>query len=154
MTSTLLPSSAPKTSAGWRSAAPPLAIALAGLCAYQNCFQGAFVFDDFPTIVNNPAIRHLWRWGKPASAEAIAQFQEAVRLKPAYAGAHNNLGNLLARSGRPVEALAQFNEALRLNPDLAGARTNLGIALAQSGHLAEAAPHFAEAVRLEPAHLA
>ena len=32
--------------------------------------------------------------------EAIGQFQEAIRLKPDYADAHNNLGNALSRKGQ------------------------------------------------------
>ena len=43
--------------------AVPLAaglIVLATLAAYANSFQGVFVFDDQPSIVDNPTIRHLW----------------------------------------------------------------------------------------------
>jgi tetratricopeptide (TPR) repeat protein len=43
--------------------AVPLAaavIALATLAAYANSFQGVFVFDDEPSILSNPTIRHLW----------------------------------------------------------------------------------------------
>ena len=32
----------------------------AGVLAYSNSFAGAFVLDDFPSIVNNPSIRSLW----------------------------------------------------------------------------------------------
>jgi tetratricopeptide (TPR) repeat protein len=35
-------------------------IALATLAAYANSFQGVFVFDDEPSIQENPTIRHLW----------------------------------------------------------------------------------------------
>ncbi len=40
-----------------------LAVALlvgAGLLAYANSFRGPFVFDDVPSIVDNPTIRQLW----------------------------------------------------------------------------------------------
>ena len=63
--------------------------------------------------------------------EAIRQFQEALRLKPDYAEAHNNLGIALARKGQIDEAISQFQEALRLKPDYAEAHYNLGIALAR-----------------------
>ena len=36
------------------------AIAMVTLAAYLNTFQGEFIFDDGPAIVNNPTIRHLW----------------------------------------------------------------------------------------------
>jgi Flp pilus assembly protein TadD len=61
--------------------------------------------------------------------EAIPQFQEAIRLKPDYAEAYNNLGTALAAKGRLEEAIGRFQEAVRLKPDYAEARNNLGLAL-------------------------
>jgi protein O-mannosyl-transferase len=37
-----------------------LLIVIAGLCVYHNSFQGPFIFDDIPSISNNPYIRSLW----------------------------------------------------------------------------------------------
>jgi protein O-mannosyl-transferase len=37
-----------------------LALVLATLAAWSTTFSGAFVFDDFSAIVENPTIRHLW----------------------------------------------------------------------------------------------
>jgi protein O-mannosyl-transferase len=37
-----------------------LLIVIAGLWVYHNSFQGPFIFDDIPSISNNPYIRHLW----------------------------------------------------------------------------------------------
>jgi tetratricopeptide (TPR) repeat protein len=51
----------------------PVLLIVAGLTAYWNSFDGAFVFDDDYRIVDNPQIRRLWP-----------------------------LGDLLARSARPV----------------------------------------------------
>jgi len=31
-----------------------------GVWAYHNSFQGPFIFDDVPSILDNPHIRHLW----------------------------------------------------------------------------------------------
>src|SRR6188474_2955503 len=41
---------------------PVLGVCLvaAGVWAYANSFDGVFVFDDIPGIVNNPSIRSLW----------------------------------------------------------------------------------------------
>jgi len=36
------------------------AIAVAAVAAYHNSLSGQFAFDDVPTIVDNPTIRHLW----------------------------------------------------------------------------------------------
>jgi tetratricopeptide (TPR) repeat protein len=35
------------------------AIAFAALAVYRNSFSGPFIFDDLPSIVDNPTIRHL-----------------------------------------------------------------------------------------------
>jgi Flp pilus assembly protein TadD len=62
--------------------------------------------------------------------EAISQFQEAIRLRPDNANAHNNLGVALYRKGRTGEAIRHFEEAVRLKPDYADARKNLDVVLA------------------------
>ena len=49
--------------------------------------------------------------------EAIAEYREAIRLKPDFAEAHNNLGNALQAKGKLDEAIAEYREAIRLKPD-------------------------------------
>jgi len=83
--------------------------------------------------------------------EAVAQYREALRLKPNFSKAHNNLGNALYSLGRTGEAIAQYEEALRLTPDLAEAHYNLGRALLMiPGRLNEAIAQYGEAIRLKP----
>ncbi len=41
----------------------PLALVVAAAVAYANTFAAPFVFDDIPTIVENPALRQLWPLG-------------------------------------------------------------------------------------------
>ncbi len=60
--------------------------------------------------------------------EALASFQEALRLDPDNADAHANLGNVFLVQGRIAEAIAQYEEALRLRPNDATLRANLDIA--------------------------
>ena len=38
----------------------PLLVVAAGLLAYHNSFTDPFIFDDIPSIQENPTIRHLW----------------------------------------------------------------------------------------------
>jgi tetratricopeptide (TPR) repeat protein len=54
--------------------------------------------------------------------EAIAQYSQALRLKPDFPLAHLNLGLALASQGRIDEAIAQYSEALRIKPDFPQAR--------------------------------
>src|SRR6516225_9524262 len=57
---------------------------------------------------------------------AIDYLNAALRLKPDFAGAHNNLGNVLREQGQLAEAVASLQQALRLRPDFAEAHFNLG----------------------------
>jgi tetratricopeptide (TPR) repeat protein len=82
--------------------------------------------------------------------EALYQYQEAVRLTPGYADAHNSLGNILGMKGQDDEAISQYREAVRLNPDHALAQHNLGMALARKGQLDEAISQYQAAIRLKP----
>jgi len=56
---------------------------------------------------------------------AIAEWREAVRLKPDYAEAHNNLGVALKGTGDFKEANTEYREALRLKPLYPEAHNNL-----------------------------
>ena len=49
----------------------------------------------------------------------MGQYQEALRLKPDFAEAHNNLGNALRDQGQLAAAVAHYQEALCLKPDYA-----------------------------------
>ena len=53
-----------------------------------------------------------------------------MELQPDFFEARNNLGILLARSGRLDEAIEQFRKALEIDPGSAEVRKNLDIALA------------------------
>ena len=63
------------------------------------------------------------------SAEVAAEFREAVRLRPDFAEAHNNLGLVLTQTDDDEPAIAAFREAIRIRPDYADAHANLGAAL-------------------------
>ncbi|MCK9390511.1 MAG: tetratricopeptide repeat protein, partial [Syntrophales bacterium] len=46
--------------------------------------------------------------------EAIRHFEEAIRLKPDYAGAYTNMGNVLTNLGKTDDAIRYLQEAIRL----------------------------------------
>jgi Tfp pilus assembly protein PilF len=84
------------------------------------------------------------------TAEAIAHYEQALKLKPDYAEAHNNLGMAFISQGRTVAAIVQYEQALRLRPDYPKAHNNLGNALASQGRLAEAVAHYERVLKLKP----
>lgn len=77
-------------------------------------------------------------------------YRSAIARNPAAWVAHNNLGLLLAETGRSTEAAGEYNEALRLKPDYPKAHFNLGLVLREVGRAKEATVHLREAVRLQP----
>ena len=90
----------------------------------------------------------LGRKGAPGD-DVLAAFRAAIRIRPDYAEAHNNLGLVLIQSGKDEEGIAALREAVRLAPAYAEARTNLGAALTSTD--AEAGiKELEEALRLAP----
>ena len=73
-----------------------------------------------------------------AFAWAISENRRAISLRPDYAEAHSNRGNVLKDLGRLDEAMASYDRAIRLKPDYAEAHSSRGNALARFGHLDEA----------------
>jgi len=49
----------------------------------------------------------------------------AIKLKPDYADAHNNLGGALFHAKMTEEAIDYFKEAIRIRPGFAAAQKNL-----------------------------
>ena len=58
-------------------------------------------------------------------ADAMRHLEEALRLRPDYAKAHNNLAVLYARQGRLDAARQHWERALQLDPHYDDARRNL-----------------------------
>jgi len=84
------------------------------------------------------------------TAEGIAAYEAAFRLRPDYAEAHTDLGDILSKAGRTEEAFQHLATALRLKPDSAEAHLNLGTALDRIGRTAEAISQYELALRLKP----
>jgi protein O-mannosyl-transferase len=84
------------------------------------------------------------------TTEAIAQYQQALKLNANSSAAHHNLGVVLQEHGRTQEAAAEFRIALQLQPDYESAEYNLANRLADAGQLDEAIAHYQAALRLDP----
>lgn len=85
-----------------------------------------------------------------AQAEAVQQFEQAVRLRPQDATANNALGASLLVAGRFADAIPYLSAALKAQPDNFDAQYNLANALASQDKFLEAIEHYRAAVRLHP----
>jgi tetratricopeptide (TPR) repeat protein len=117
---------------------------LLGFSVAFNLLAGVEYSAELRTVLGS----QLFRAGKVS--EAIGHYQQALRINPDYAVAHNNLGFALGQAGKLDEAIAHYQQALRINPDYVEAHYNLGMALAQMGKIEEAMAHFEQALRINP----
>ena len=86
--------------------------------------------------------------GKPG--EAIAAYDESIRLKPDLAEAYNNRGVAKKDLGQREAAIADYDEAIRLKPNDAEAYNNRGNAKNNLGQREAAIADYDEALRLKP----
>ncbi len=97
--------------------------------------------------------------GQPASEQAIAAFEEAVRLAPDWLAARINLGIALlnnrdkdprSKEQKLQRAAAVFQDVLARDPDNPYAHYCLGIIHFDRGERAVAGQHFAAVTRIDP----
>ena len=82
--------------------------------------------------------------------DAAKSYKRAIALKPDYAPAYNNLGNILLEFGRLEDAEKSFKKAILIKPDLAEAHSNLGNVLKAFARLEDAEMSYRKAVELKP----
>ena len=82
--------------------------------------------------------------------QAILCYQEAIKLKPDFAEAHNNIGICLHDLGRPKEAHISYKRALSLKPDYADAHNNIGNIYKDLGQVDKAILSYQKAIEINP----
>jgi predicted O-linked N-acetylglucosamine transferase (SPINDLY family) len=82
--------------------------------------------------------------------EALAAYDQVLKLMPGAANAWSNRGILLRKEARLEEAAASFRRALALDPRHIPARTNRGVVLTLLHRYAEAQADFERALEIEP----
>jgi tetratricopeptide (TPR) repeat protein len=87
--------------------------------------------------------------GKPD--EAISHYLEALRTRPNFDLALDNLAIVLLNQGKSTEALPLLLRAVQVNPSFADAQNNLAVALERAGKIDDAITHYNQAIRLDPA---
>ncbi|MEA5667974.1 caspase family protein, partial [Stenotrophomonas sp. MH1] len=82
--------------------------------------------------------------------EAVAQFTEALKLRPDFALAANNLGFVYYRQQRYAEAARWLENTVKIDPSRAVAYLNLGDAYFNAGDKAKARQAYSTYLELQP----
>ena len=92
-----------------------------------------------------------------AASEALGQFdasidsyKQALKIKPDYADAYYNMGNVLRNKGDLETAIDSYQQAVKIKPDYADAFNNMGVALNDKGDLLAAIDSYEQAVKIKP----
>ena len=83
--------------------------------------------------------------------EAAVSYRQAIKLKPDYTEAHNNLGNTLMGLRRLLEAEASYRKAIEIKSDLVEAYWNLDPYF-ELDRFDEADTSFRQTLELQPTH--
>jgi tetratricopeptide (TPR) repeat protein len=80
----------------------------------------------------------------------MADYGEAIRLRPYLAESYFNRGTAYGEFGQLQRAIEDLTEAIRLKPDYAEACFNLGVVYGKLGQYQHAIENFSKAIRLDP----
>jgi tetratricopeptide (TPR) repeat protein len=85
-----------------------------------------------------------------AKQEALASFDQAIKVKPDFHEAWNSRGISLDDLGRYEEAIASYDKAIEFKPDKHEAWYNRGISLSNLGRNEEAIASYDKAIEVKP----
>lgn len=81
---------------------------------------------------------------------ALRDYDQAIRLNPANAGAYINRGSILAERGDHEAAVKDYDEAIRFKPNFAEAYYNRALSLREAGQEDAGLRDLETAIRLKP----
>ncbi len=82
--------------------------------------------------------------------EAIKEYNIAIKYKPDYAMAHNNLGVAYYNKGEFDKAIEEYQSAIKYKPDYAMAHNNLGVTYYNKGEFDKAIEEYQSAIKYKP----
>lgn len=98
-------------------------------------------------IANDRAIEY---WKRDRFNEAIAQWEDALRMNPNVAEIHHNLGNAYAHQNLPDKAIESLKQALFIDPTLVEAYNKMGCIFYDQGNREMAISSWNQALEVDP----
>ena len=134
--------------------------------SWLNSRKNVLLTDDYAPVDNLMASIHLTKRGLSVAdahynagagfqsqgrfEDAIAEYDEAIKLHPEFARAYNNRGTAYERLAQYQRAIQDYDQAIRLDPAHALAYNNRGSAYGNMGQIQRAIQDYSEAIRLNP----
>jgi tetratricopeptide (TPR) repeat protein len=100
-----------------------------------------------PSQLNDQALSMM---AKGKTQDAITLFKKAIALKPDYAEAWFNLGNVYGKTNQFNEAMNCMNNAIKYKSDYVQALSSRGIAYASMGKTEQAINDLSAAIKGDP----
>ena len=116
----------------------------------QALFEATEMLERFPTSATLYNISGASNAGLMQFEAAIESYKKAIKIKPDYAEAYNNMGVALKEGGDPESAITSYKAALKIKPDYAGAYNNMGIVLQAKGDPEAALDNYKQALNIKP----
>lgn len=109
--------------------------------------SGDRILRNLATAYNNRGVAYRLRANY---AQAIDDFNEAIRLTPKNAVLFNNRGVAYRGMGELDRAIADYDQAISIKPDYVAAFYNRGLALAEKREYAKAISDFNVVLHADP----
>lgn len=123
-------------------------------CGFIGAASYFYVSRPLPAYLPSRAQWHAIRAAAYYNSErlnlAIAEYREAIRLRPDFYLAHLNLANALLKQNKFSEMILPARQAVQLNPGSVDAHFILGVALTKTVHIDEGIEYFIKAAKLAP----
>ena len=113
----------------------------------RNIQSGRFTGPNLAVAFMNRGLAYK---NKSQFDRAIADYSEAIRIKPDNAQVFNNRGNAYFFKGQWDRAIEDYDDAIRLQPDLAEAFGNRGNVYRKKGQIDRAIADYGKAIHFDP----
>lgn len=115
----------------------------------EAAYRTAIALDNqYPEAYNNLCM--VMQDGFKNPEQALTLIDRAIEIRPDYADAYNNRGNVLQALNRFEDALTSYDRSITLKPDSASAHNNRGNTLRKLDRVPEALAAYQKAIAIKP----